>query len=98
MYLKIVKLSKVFWGEFAHTTCYLINKAPLGPLNFKVIENAWTGKDVSYSHLRVFKCKHLCMFPKNKDPNLMIRWFHMSLFGMGMKSLDSGCEIQPRRN
>ena len=42
--------------------------------------------------------KVLCMFPNNRDPNLMIRQFHISLLGMVMKSLDSDCEIQLRRN
>ena len=72
--LKIVKLSKAFWGEAAQTACYLINRSPSGPLNFEVPEKAWTRKEVFYSHLRVFlDVKLLCMFPKNRDPNLIIR-------------------------
>ena len=97
--LKIIKLSKAFWGEAAQTAYYLINRSPSSPLNFEVLEKAWTRKEVFYSHLRVsLNVKLLCMFPKNRYPNLMIRQFHMSLLGMVMKSLDSNCRIQPRRN
>ncbi|KAL6333440.1 hypothetical protein AAG906_028625 [Vitis piasezkii] len=52
--LKIAKLSKAFWGEATQTTYYLINRSPSSPLNFEVLEKAWIGKNVSYSHLRVF--------------------------------------------
>ena len=33
--------------------------------------------------------KVLCMFPNNRNPNLMIRQFHMSLLGMMMRTLES---------
>ena len=52
--LKITKLSKAFWGEAAQTAYYLIDRSQSSPLNFEVLEKAWIGKNVSYSHLRAF--------------------------------------------
>ncbi|KAL4561013.1 hypothetical protein LXL04_033173 [Taraxacum kok-saghyz] len=46
--LSMAKLSKPLWGEAV---------SPSVPLNFEVPEKIWTGKDISYSHLRVFRCK-----------------------------------------
>ena len=62
--LKIVKLPKVFWGETTQIAYYLINKSPLGPLNFEVLEKAWTRKNVSYSFLRIFGGKTFVHVPK----------------------------------
>ena len=68
--LKTIKLPEVFWGETAQTTCYLINRSPSGPLNFEVPEKVWTGKDVFYSHLRVFGCKTFVHIPKEQRSKL----------------------------
>ena len=39
--LKMAKLPKVFWGEAIRTTCYLINRSPLVPLEFDIPEKVW---------------------------------------------------------
>ena len=44
-------------GEAVQTTCYLINKSPSVPLGFDIPERVWSGHDISYSHLEVFRCK-----------------------------------------
>lgn len=49
-------LPKLFWGEAILTACYLINGSPSVPLNGKLPEFVWCGKDVSLSNLRVFGC------------------------------------------
>ena len=36
-----------------HTTSYLINHGPSSPLNFKIMEEVWCGKEVTLSHLHV---------------------------------------------
>ncbi|KZV39824.1 hypothetical protein F511_27827 [Dorcoceras hygrometricum] len=54
--LSMAKLPKPFWGEAVRAACYLINRSPSVPLNFEVPEKLWSGKDPSYSHLRVFGC------------------------------------------
>ncbi|CAH9131081.1 unnamed protein product [Cuscuta epithymum] len=55
--LSMATLPKPFWGEAVLTACYLINRSPSVPLNFEVPEKKWSGKDISYSHLKVFGCK-----------------------------------------
>ena len=55
--LRMANLPKSFWGKAIVTACYLINRFPLVPLDFDIPERIWIGKDVSYSHLKVFRCK-----------------------------------------
>ena len=55
--LKLAKLPKSFWGKVVNTEIYLINRSPIVPLDFDISQRVWTGKDVSYSHLKVFGCK-----------------------------------------
>ena len=50
--------------------CYLINRSTLIPLDFDILETVWTGKDVSYSHLKVFGCKAFVHVPKEKRSKL----------------------------
>lgn len=54
--ISMAKLPKPFWGEAVRAACYLINRSPSAPLNFEVPEKIWSGKNPSYSHLRVFGC------------------------------------------
>jgi len=49
-------LSKCFWADAMHTTIYLINHGSSSPLNFGIPEEAWSGKEETLSHLRVFCC------------------------------------------
>ena len=53
----MLKIAELSLGEVAQTAYYLINRSPLSPLNFEVPRKTWTGKDVSYSHLWVRRCK-----------------------------------------
>ena len=48
------KLSKSFRAEAMRTTIDLINLSPSALLDVDVPERVWTGKNVSYKHLRVF--------------------------------------------
>ena len=50
--------------------CYLINSSPSIPLDFDIPERVWTGKDVSYSHLKVFWCKTFLHMPKEQRSKL----------------------------
>ena len=52
------------------TACYLINRSPSVPLGFDILERVWTGKDVSYSHLKVFGCKAFIHVPKEQRSKL----------------------------
>ena len=62
--IRVAQLPKTFWGEAVLTIVYLINRSPSIPLNFDILKRKWTGKDVSYSHLKVFGCKAFAHVPK----------------------------------
>ncbi|GKV15798.1 hypothetical protein SLEP1_g26549 [Rubroshorea leprosula] len=68
--LRMATLPKPFWGEAVNTAVYLINRSPSVSLNFEIPEKAWTGKDVGYSHLRVFGCKAFMHVPKEQRSKL----------------------------
>ena len=68
--LRTAKLSKQFWGEAVMTACHLINRSPSVPLGLDVAERVWTGKAVSYSHLKVFGCKAFVHVPKEQRSKL----------------------------
>ncbi|GKA23616.1 retrovirus-related pol polyprotein from transposon TNT 1-94 [Tanacetum coccineum] len=42
-----------FWGEALNTAVHVINLTLCVPLRFDVPDRVWSGKDVSYNHLRV---------------------------------------------
>ena len=68
--LKLAKLPKSFWGKAVNTAVYLINRSPLVPLDFDIPQRVWTGKDVPYSHLKVFGCKAFMHVPKEQRSKL----------------------------
>jgi len=49
-------LPQTFWADAVHTAVYLINRGPLVPLEFRLPEAVWRGKEVQLSHLKVFGC------------------------------------------
>ena len=64
------KLPRSFWGEAMRTIVDLINLSPSVPLNGDVPEKVWTGKEVSYDHLRVFGCRAFVHIPKDERSKL----------------------------
>ena len=65
-------LPKQFWAEAVNTSAYLINRGPSVPLEHRIPEEVWSGKEVKLSHLRVFGCVayvHISDHGRNKlDP------------------------------
>ncbi|KAG6761047.1 hypothetical protein POTOM_034237 [Populus tomentosa] len=49
-------LPQTFWADAVHTAVYLINRGPSVPLEFRLPEEVWRGKEVQLSHLKVFGC------------------------------------------
>jgi hypothetical protein len=49
-------LPNQFWAEAVNTAAYLINRGPSVPLEHKIPEEVWSGKEVKLSHLKVFGC------------------------------------------
>ena len=68
--LKLAKLPKSFWGEVVNTTVYLINRSASVTLDFDIPQRVWTGKDVPYSHLKVFGCNAFMHVPKEQRSKL----------------------------
>ena len=64
--LSHAKLPKSYWVEALYTAVYLINRSPSVPLKGDVPQRVWTGKDVSYQHLRVFGCLAYMHVPKDQ--------------------------------
>ena len=50
------RLLKTFWADAVSTAAYLINRGPLVPMEFRLPEEVWSGKEVKFSHLKVFGC------------------------------------------
>ena len=63
-------LSKTFWVEALMTATYVINRSPSIPLDGDVPQRVWTGKDVSYRHLKVLDCLAYMHVAKDKRGKL----------------------------
>ena len=68
--LRTAKLPKSFWGAAVLTAYYLINRSPSAPLGFDVAKKVWTGKEISYNHIKVFGCKAFIHVPKEHRSKL----------------------------
>ena len=68
--LRMANLPKSFQSEAIVTACDLINRSPSVPLGFDIPKRVWTGKDVSYSHLKLFGCKAFVHMPKEQRSKL----------------------------
>ena len=51
------RLPKNMWAEAVNTVVYLINRGPSTPFDCGILEEAWSGKKVSYSFLKTFGCE-----------------------------------------
>ena len=49
-------LPKTFWANVVNIAAYLINRGPSVPMEFKILEEVWSGKEVKFSHLKIFDC------------------------------------------
>ena len=50
------ELPKTFWADAVNTAAYLINQGSSVPMEFRLPEEVWSGKEVKFSHLKVFGC------------------------------------------
>ncbi|KAE8691239.1 hypothetical protein F3Y22_tig00110890pilonHSYRG00161 [Hibiscus syriacus] len=63
-------LPKHFWAEAVNMACYLINRSPRASLAGKVVEEVWTGHDVSFDNLRIFGCPAYVHVPADERSKL----------------------------
>ncbi|GJZ81343.1 putative RNA-directed DNA polymerase [Tanacetum coccineum] len=68
-----------FLGEALNMAIHVINLTPFVPLHFDVPNRVWSGKDVSYRHLRVFGCKASVHIPKDERSKLDVKVFEEDL-------------------
>eukprot|EP00253_Pinus_taeda_P001456 PITA_01456 len=57
------------WGEAANTAVYVQNRCPHQPLDFKTLEEVFTGEKPNVSHFRIFVCPvyfHVLKEKRNK--------------------------------
>jgi transposase InsO family protein len=54
--LKQRRMHAVFWGEAVVTAVYILNRSPTKALNGRTSYEAWHGRKLAVSHLRVFVC------------------------------------------
>jgi hypothetical protein len=78
------QLSNSFWGEALSTSVHVLNLTPCVPLQFDVPDKVWTGKDVSYDHLRVFGCKAFVHIPKDERSKLDMKTRQCIFLGYGL--------------
>ena len=88
------KLPNSFWGEAMRTSIDLINLSASVPLKGDVLERVWTGKYVSYDHLRVFGCRAFVHIPKDERSKLDIKAKPCIFLGYGHEEFGTGCGIQ----
>ncbi|KAI5339317.1 hypothetical protein L3X38_018589 [Prunus dulcis] len=81
--LSHAKLPNSFWGETLMTTVDLINLSPSATLNGDVPNKFWSGKDVSYNHLKVFGSRAFVHIPKDERSKLNVNTKECIFVGYG---------------
>jgi len=82
------RLPKTFWADAVSTIAYLINRGPSVPMEFRITKEVWSGKEVKFSHLKVFGCVSYVHI--NSDAlvvNLMQSLKYVFLLAMVMRNL-----------
>jgi hypothetical protein len=64
--LKAKGLSNEFWGEAVATAIYLLNRCPTKSVCNMIPQEAWSKKNPSVEHLRVFGCVAFAHIPKER--------------------------------
>ena len=85
------RLPKTFWADVVSTIAYLINRGPSVPMEFRITKEVWSGKEVKFSHLKVFGCVSYVHI--NFDAlvvNLMQSLKYVFLLAMVMRNLAIG--------
>ena len=78
------QLPRCFWGEALSTVVHVLNLTPCVPLGFEVPDRMWSGKEASYSHLRVFGCKAFVHIPKDERSKLDVKTRPCVFIGYGL--------------
>ena len=68
--LSHTKLPNQFWAEALMTAVYVLNLSPCVPLEGDILQKLWSGKEVSYKHLKVFGCRAFVHVPRDERSKL----------------------------
>jgi len=60
------KFLKIFWGEVVRIAADITNLSLTYALKMDVQERMWTGKNVSYKHVKIFECRAFTHIPTNE--------------------------------
>ena len=84
------RLPKTFWADAVSTATYLINRGPSVPMEFRLPEEVWSGKEVKFSHLKVFYCVSYVHIDSMLVVNLMQSQKYVFSLAMVMRNLAIG--------
>ena len=62
-------LPQMFWAEAVNTATHLINRGSSTPLNFKLLEEVESDKEIDLSYLKVFGCVSMYLLTLLLDLN-----------------------------
>jgi transposase InsO family protein len=65
-----VGIGQEFWAEAVDTACNMVNRSPSSTLGDKTQQEVWTGKEPSFTHLKVFGCDAYVHVPKENRSKL----------------------------
>ena len=68
--LSNAKLPNCFWAEALIHAMHILNLSPSVPLAGDIPQRVWSGKYVSYKHLKVFGCKAFVHVPRDERSKL----------------------------
>ena len=73
-----------FWAEVVDIAVYLINRGPSSSLDGGIPEEAWTGKPVNYSFLKIFGCEAFSHIDKENRTKLEAKSRKCTFIGYGV--------------
>eukprot|EP00253_Pinus_taeda_P001900 PITA_01900 len=83
------RLGQEFLAEAVEIACYLVNRSPSLALEDKTLQEVWTGKKPSLSHLKVFGCDAYVHVPKEKRTKLDNKYEKCIFIGTVKEVVDS---------
>ena len=81
-------LPKMFWADAVNIAVYLTNRGPSVPLEHRLPEEVWSGKEVSLNNLKVFCCVSYVHIESNDRSKLDAKAKKCFFIGYGDEQFD----------
>ena len=81
------QLLRSFWDEALNIVVHVLNLTPCVPLEFDVLDRIRSDNEISYDHLRVFRCKAFMHIPKDEKSKLDAKTRPCVFIGYGQDEL-----------